>query len=294
MINTTQTLPNNPFPSLFVDMQWLEDHLHDPNLRIIQIGGERYYPQMHIPGAALLSFRDLITIQNGVPGMRAAPEFLAELFGRIGVTLQTPVLVYDVGNGMDAARAVWTLTSLGHSAVAQLNGGFGIWFQEKRPLDHTFPPLPTLRFLPKPNPAWSVTADEVLAISRSAQGVVLLDTRTPQEYQGLTVREPRGHIAGAQPFNWVDALLDMQDPRIKSPDLLLSLFAQLGIVNPEQEIIVYCETGHRASHTWLLLRHLGFKKVRLYDGSIAEWRHLGYPVVAGFTPLATNQENNHV
>lgn len=294
MINNTERPPHPPFPGLFVDMPWLEDHLHDPDLRIIQIGGERYYPQMHIPGAALLSFRDLITIQNGVPGVRAAPEFLAELFGRVGVTLQTPVLFYDVGNGMDAARAVWTLTSLGHSAVAQLDGGFGLWFRDKRPMDHLSPSLPTLRFLPKPNPEWGVTGDEVLAISRSANGPILLDTRTPQEYEGLTAREPRGHIAGAHLFNWTDALREMQDPRIKPPEQLLSLLAPLGIVHPEQEIIVYCETGHRASHTWLLLRHLGFKKVRLYDGSMAEWRHLGYPVVAGSAPLATRQENNHV
>ncbi|MBF0399511.1 MAG: sulfurtransferase [Magnetococcales bacterium] len=286
MTSNAQASVDNPFPALFVESQWLEEHLQDSSFRIIQIGGERYYPQMHIPGAALLSFRDLVTLRNTVPGMRADPELLAELLGRMGITLQTPVLFYDVGSGMDAARGVWTLASLGHSALAQLDGGLGVWYREKRVMDSLATPFPACSFLPQPTLEWEATADEVLAVASTEGATLLLDTRTPEEYQGLTAREPRGHIAGARLFNWLDALLGTHDPRLKPPAELLSLFARLGIEDRQQEIILYCETAHRAAHTWLLLRHLGFHKVRLYDGSIAEWRYLGHPVVAGNAPYA--------
>lgn len=34
---------------------------------------------------------------------------------------------------------------------------------------------------------------------------------------------------------------------------------------------VYCRTGHRASHSYFVLRLLGYPRVRLYDGSWSEW-----------------------
>ncbi len=284
MINASSPAVDNPFPGLFVDTQWLEAHLHSAEFRLLQIGGEKYYPQVHIPGAALLSFKDLITQRDGVPGMRADNGFLAERFSQAGITLDTPLLVYDMGNGMDAARGVWTLASLGHPALAMLDGGLGLWYQENRPLVDSPPPRPTARFLPRPNPEWEATVVQVMAAAQPDQTTLLLDTRTPQEYLGLTVREPRGHIAGARLFNWTDALRGPQDSRLKGQEELLSRLAELGMIDPRQEIIVYCETGYRAAHTWLLLRQLGFSRVRLYDGSIAEWRLLGYPVVAGESP----------
>ncbi|MEO5339658.1 MAG: rhodanese-like domain-containing protein [Magnetococcus sp. MYC-9] len=284
MLNTTRTSLSNPFPALFVDAPWLEQHLHDPALRILQIGGENYYPQFHIPGAHLVSYRDLVTTRDAVPGMRAETGALCTLFGQAGITLDTPVLAYDVGGGMDAARAVWTLASLGHTALAILEGSFGIWYRENRPMQSDRPSVQVSHFQPSPNPAWEATAEDVLEATRAERGVLLLDTRTPQEYQGLTAREPRGHMAGALPFHWVDALRDGNDPRLLATDTLRAAFAERGLLEPQQEVIVYCETGHRASHTWLLLQQLGFSRARLYDGSMAEWRVLGYPVVAGMCP----------
>lgn len=279
-----KTTNNAPFPGFFVDTSWLENHLQHPGLRIIQVGGEKYYPQFHIPGASLLSYKDLVTIRDAVPGVRADTTFLTKCFGSHGIAIDTPVLAYDLSNGMDAARAIWTLASLGHTSGAILDGGLGIWFQEKRPVDYQTPPIKTVPFLPAPHPEWEATEQQVIAASQTDHNTRLLDTRTSQEYQGLSFRKPRGHIAGAVHFNWVDALLGHNNPRLKDKQTLLSQFAQVGVVEPQQEIIVYCETGHRAAQTWLLLRQLGFANVRLYDGSIAEWRVREHPVVSGGTP----------
>ncbi|MEO5350195.1 MAG: sulfurtransferase [Magnetococcus sp. YQC-3] len=284
MPNTPSESVVNPFPALFVDTEWLASRLPSPEFSILQVGGERYYPQFHIPGAVLLSYSDLVTIREGVPGMRADVAVLADRFGRAGITLERPVLVYDTGGGMDAARAVWTLSYLGHTAVAILDGGFGLWYRENRTMSYEPPPVQAQTFLPRPDPEWEATAAQVLAVARSEGGARLLDTRTPNEYLGLTQREPRGHIAGARLFNWADALRESNDPRLKERDVLMALLAAAGCADPHQEVILYCETAHRASHTWLLLRHLGFTRVRLYDGSMAEWRLLGYPLVAGGEP----------
>ncbi|MBZ0286260.1 MAG: sulfurtransferase, partial [Anaerolineae bacterium] len=53
---------------------------------------------------------------------------------------------------------------------------------------------------------------------------------------------------------------------------LRSELALIG-VTPDKEIVTYCQSGMRASHTYFLLLNLGFKRVRMYDGSWAEWSH---------------------
>ena len=283
-MQNNQQRPAPPFPGFFVDTSWLENHLSDPRLRIIQVGGEKYYPQFHIPGASFLPYQALVTIQNGVPGMRADTAFLAELFGHQGLTIDTPVVAYDLSGGTDASRLVWTLTALGHHFGAVLDGGLGRWSQEKRPLDQQTPDLKPLPFVPQPQPEWEASEQQVLAASTPHSIAQLLDTRTANEYLGLTLRAPRGHIAGALPFDWSNALLSNNDPRLKDKQALLSLLAEVGVTDLQREIIVYCETGHRASQSWLLLRQLGFSKVRLYDGSIAEWRVRQHLVIAGQNP----------
>lgn len=274
----------NPLPGLFVDTQWLQNHLETPGLRILQVGGEKYYPQHHIPGAVFLPYPQLITLRDGVPGIRADTSSLVQLFGQLGIQIDTPVVAYDLSGGMDAARTLWTLTTLGHQKGAMLDGGFGAWFKEGRPMDFQVPKITPVTFSPNPTLEWEVDESQVIMASQNKLPMLIVDTRSPREYQGLTMRLPRGHIAGAVHLNWTDSVIHNNDPRIKDPDTLKTLFAQIGLTDPEQEVIVYCETGHRASQTWLLLRHMGFKRVRLYDGSMAEWRAQNLPVVAGENP----------
>lgn len=277
-LHDPHTPRNPPFPALFVDAMWLENHLNGPDMRIIQVGGEKYYPQFHVPGASLLSYKSLVTQRDSVPGVRADLPVLSDLFGPLGIGMETPVLAYDLSGGMDAARLVWTLRSLGHTANAMLDGGFGLWYKEKRPIDHAIPPVSPRPFVPNPTSDWEVEAEEVLALCQPGQDTVLLDTRTPNEYHGRVLKGPRGHLAGARHLDWVTTLRHNNDPRIKERAELLALFADAGVETPAQRVVLYCETGHRASQVWLLLRHLGFPHVRLYDGSIAEWRVRGYPV----------------
>jgi thiosulfate/3-mercaptopyruvate sulfurtransferase len=41
--------------------------------------------------------------------------------------------------------------------------------------------------------------------------------------------------------------------------------------NASHEVAVYCRSGMRAAHTYVVLRNAGFSRVRLYDGSWQEW-----------------------
>jgi thiosulfate/3-mercaptopyruvate sulfurtransferase len=286
-IDTGEAAPAlDRLPGWFVTPQWLEKHLHTPGLRIVQIGGDNYYGRVHIPGAVLLNYTEMVRMADGVPGMRAKEDDLVRLFGRLGITRNTPVVAYDGTGGADSARLVWTLYTLGHrdGHAAVLDGGIATWFQEKRPMQ-TEPP----RFQPvqyRPRSDHDLIADMALVrqISQGQHPAVLLDTRSTREYQGMTLSPPRGHIPGALHLDWLETLVSNQDPRLKDPKALVRLLTQRHMAPNGPEVVVYCQTAHRAAHTWVLLRHMGFPKVRLYDGSMAEWGLHQQPVLAGKNP----------
>ena len=268
----------------FVDGAWLEAHLRDPGLRIIQVGGDTYFARQHIPGALLLPYAQLVETREQVPGLRPGPETLAALFGSCGIAVDTRVVAYDLSGGMDASRLVWTLATLGNDRGLVLDGGLSAWFREERPMTGAVPGVAPVVFTPRPNPEWEADLEQVFQATEPGAAVQLVDTRTANEYQGLVVRGPRGHLAGAVHFDWIGALIDRNDPRLRDRDTLRAMLGAAGVDDPGREIILYCETAHRAAQTWLLLRSLGFSRVRLYDGSMAEWRALDLPVVPGNSP----------
>ena len=42
-------------------------------------------------------------------------------------------------------------------------------------------------------------------------------------------------------------------------------------IRPDQLVVTYCQTHHRSSHAYLMLRHLGYPEVKGYAGSWSEW-----------------------
>ena len=56
----------------------------------------------------------------------------------------------------------------------------------------------------------------------------------------------------------------------RAADELRAEFNALG-AGPDKEIITYCGSGQRSSHTYLALRLLGYERVRNYNGSWTEW-----------------------
>jgi thiosulfate/3-mercaptopyruvate sulfurtransferase len=101
--------------------------------------------------------------------------------------------------------------------------------------------------------------------------VVILDARSPAEYHGEDVRAQRGgHIPGAVNFEWIRAIDQERNLRFKPVDKLRSMLESLGIT-PDKEVICHCQTHHRSAHTYMVLKYLGYPKVKGYPGSWSEW-----------------------
>ena len=99
----------------------------------------------------------------------------------------------------------------------------------------------------------------------------IVDARAPEEFAGRLPTAARdGHIPGAKNVNWENHILDLFNPTIRSLSELRAIYREQG-VTPDKTVIVYCRSGSRSTHSYFVLRLLGYPKVRNYVGSWLEW-----------------------
>ncbi|MBI3943924.1 MAG: sulfurtransferase [Chloroflexi bacterium] len=251
-------------PGLVVIPDWLENVLSHPDIRLVDLRSRESYEEAHIPGAVWLDLKALSDTVDGIPGMLLPPGAYAVLMGQLGIGLESVVVLYDENWGMPAARMLWSLARYGHSQAAVLTGGWDRWQEEERPQTAEVPEIRAAYFIPQLDD--SQVAERSWLQRRLEQGdLILLDTRAPAEFN-------QGHIPGAICWDWVNGIPE-QGWDIFGPEAeLRTKLAEMGVTS-NREVVTYCRSGARASHTYLLLRHLGFPKVRLYDGSWLEWSH---------------------
>ena len=129
-----------PNGDLLVSAAWLAQHLHEPNVKIIDARSAQDYSAGHIPGAVLLpngAFRST----RGVPDA-CTPEEFAATAGALGVRASDTVVCYD---GTGGARTWWVFARFGHQDARFLNGGFRQWTAGGHPTStEAVQPLPGL------------------------------------------------------------------------------------------------------------------------------------------------------
>jgi thiosulfate/3-mercaptopyruvate sulfurtransferase len=199
----------------------------------------------------------------------------------LGAPAASRIVVYADLGGLNAARLFWELERLGHRKLAVLDGGLVTWILAGHKVNNQpVRPRPT-RYVPAAGAGRAnlATLDEIRKLPPNA---VLLDARSEGEYRG-DPRQPRsGHIPGARWWEWTRDVDFEQGFRLKSLPELTTALAGLGLTSPDTPVYVYCESGHRASQVYFTLRRLGFDRVRLYDGSMAEYRlYKSLPLVKG-------------
>ena len=270
-----------------VDTDWLLEHLHDANLRIVDIRGhvapptdplphyfnhKADYDVSHIPGAVFVDWvREITDPDDPQHTQIAKPERYAAAMGRAGIDANTFVVAYDDAQGMFAARLWWSLNYYDHANVAVLDGGWQKWVSEGKPVTNAAPSIAPTQFVAQPQPAWIRTAKQVAhALPQFMRGKKkLLDARSPAEFAGQASRAKRkGHIPGAS--NVSRTTLVNADGTMLPADQLREKFEALG-VSEEAETITYCNGGVSASYALLALRRAGFANSANYDGSWKEW-----------------------
>ncbi len=249
-------------PGLLVDPSWLRARLGRPGLRPVDLRDAGAYARGHVPGAVHLELAELGTTSAGLENVLLPPDAFNTLMSRIGISGGDVVVAYDDQWGLAAARLVWALHHYGHPEVSVLNGGWDRWREEGGTVATNEESVAPGRFEAEVRP--EVSADTAwVARSIEAGGAVLLDTRSRAEFD-------QGHLPGALLWDWFNAVPAAGWNASRDPEELRTEWHALGL-HPSDEVVVYCRSGMRAAHTYLVLRNAGFGQVRLYDGSWQEW-----------------------
>jgi thiosulfate/3-mercaptopyruvate sulfurtransferase len=270
--------------AVLVDPGWLEAHLRDPSVRVVEVDvSRRAYDEWHIDGAVLWNvYADLKDADYRLADATA----LQQLFARSGIRSDSTVVFY----GYAPALGFWLMKLYGHADVRILDCSRDTWQGEDRPRSATVAePLASGYMVCGQD--GRLRADHAAVRDAIADpGVRILDVRTAAEYRGERFwpsggMEPGGR-AGRVPAAVHQPIDDLYDDRgaFRPGTELRSVFAAADAAGPQRpaELITYCTIGGRASTAWFVLSYLlGYDNVRVYDGSWAEWgRMTGTPVEA--------------
>ncbi len=235
----------------------------------------------HVPGAVNVpfdSFRagehaaDSGGDESGEAGMLPGGAVFADLLGEAGIAREDHVVAYDDHHGVFAARLLVTAELYGHdpAKLHLLDGDFSAWQRERETTSDAPEVEPATYAVDDPDEMETplVDADAVAAAADDPEAVVV-DTREDWEYE-------EGHIPGAVRLDWRE-LVDDETRGLKPRTEIETTLESRGIT-PDRRVVLYCNTARRISHTYTVLRHLGYPDLQFYEGSLTEWEREGRPL----------------
>lgn len=271
--------------SALVDTNWVADRIGDPGVRLVEVNwdGLDDYEQSHIPGAIGWHWKTALWD----PLMRQFPtdSDFRERMEHAGVRSDTTVVIY--GSPVQfGTYAWWVLKMLGHADVRILDGGQVKWELEGRATTTDVPDITRTTYVNgRRDEACRAGRNDVVEELGKTR-TMILDHRSIEEYTGERVcipgkpdvgAERGGRIPGALHVPFEDLL--NADTSFKSRDEIADILGAY-VSDPAQPIISYCRLSHRATlASFVMTELLGFKNVRVYDGSWTEWGSIvGVPI----------------
>jgi len=288
-----KTYPYAVGPVKWVSTGWLEEHLEDEGLMILDVQPNIHdYILEHIPGAVYMNEGLLRIPLNGLPGQYVPPEAIQAVLSRVGLKPDVPVVVYTGtgafkgwGDGLEQTMMAYTLARFGHDNVYVLDGGLDKWKEEGKPQTKTFPKVEESDFTVQVRREYFLEYEEFKAM-KDREDVILLDARPAAVYEGQGPWMKAGHTPGAINLPWASLMADKNKRLLKPDEEIQSILEAHDGVSPDETIICSRGTGREATNEFLLFKwYLGYPKVKIYEGSFTEWSsHPENPVVTGPNP----------
>jgi thiosulfate/3-mercaptopyruvate sulfurtransferase len=268
---TDVSTPRPTSDGVLVDPGWLHAHLSDPRVRVVEVDVSRAaYEDWHIDGAVLWNiYADLKNADYHLVG----PAALQRLVERSGIGPDSTVVFYGYG----PVLGLWLMKLYGHPDVRILNCSRETWRARGYPWSTASSERPAGGFRLGGEDSRIRAYRAAVQEAIGQPGTTLVDVRSAAEYRGERFwpsggMEPggrAGHVPSAvhQPIDGIYR----EDGSFRSAAELREVFAP-AILDGDEELITYCTIGNRAAIAWFVLTHLiGRDRVRVYDGSWAEW-----------------------
>ncbi|MEI4473440.1 3-mercaptopyruvate sulfurtransferase [Frigidibacter sp. MR17.24] len=267
-------------PTTLVSTDWLEAHLRDPDLRVLDASwylpamardARAEYDARHIPGARFFDLDEISDSRSELPHMAPPIEKFMSRLRAMGVGDGHQVVIYDGAGIFSAPRVWWTFRLMGKTDVAVLDGGLPKWLAEGRPTED-LPPLIRDRHMTVQKQNQLVKDVTQVAAASKLGDHEIIDARAPGRFRGEEP-EPRpglraGHIPGAK--NVPIGTLMTAAGTLKPAAELKAIFEAAG-VDLSKPAITSCGSGVTAAVLSLALQVIGHRDHSLYDGSWAEW-----------------------
>jgi thiosulfate/3-mercaptopyruvate sulfurtransferase len=271
---------------VLVDADWVQSHLDDPNVVIVEVDEDTSaYDKNHIRNAIKLDWKK--DLQDPVRRDFVDKEGFEALLSERGIGNDHTVVLYGGNNNWFASYAYWYFKLYGHESVKLLDGGRKKWELDSRELVTEVPSRPRTEYRAKEQDT-SIRAfrDDVVAAIGTLN---LVDVRSPDEFSGRLLAPAHlpqeqsqrpGHVPSAKNIPWSKNAND--DGTFKSDEELKALYESED-VDLGKDTIAYCRIGERSALTWFVLHELlGQQNVKNYDGSWTEYGSLvGVPIELG-------------
>ena len=255
---------------MLISKEDLEQIFQEKDVLVVDARSFGEYSKGHIPGAInldLFAFHWFDTSQNGIDSFNVQTR---KLLSFAGIDEKKKIVFYDNVSGMLAARGVWLCQYFSHPDVCMLDGGFKVWEDGK---------LPTQTEPTKYSPSNLTTPIDTSIISgfeyikENIGKITIIDARSKDEFEGTIPRAARGgHIPTAINIDWNK---NLEDGSFKNDEGLASLYE----MSKDTQIVTYCQGAYRAANSFLALKKIGFKNVKVYLGSWGEWgNNLNLPI----------------
>jgi thiosulfate/3-mercaptopyruvate sulfurtransferase len=272
---------------VLVDADWVQDHLDDPGLVLVEVDEDTAaYDKGHIKGAVKIDWKK--DLQDPVRRDFVDRAGFEQLLSERGIGNADTVILYGGNNNWFAAYAYWYFKLYGHHNVKLLDGGRKKWELDSREMVTDVPTRPATSYhATEQDRSIRAYRDDVVA---AIGNLNLVDVRSPDEFAGRLLAPAHlpqeqaqrgGHVPTAKNVPWSKAA--EEDGTFKSDDALRALYGNEAGLDFGKDTIAYCRIGERSAHTWFVLHELlGQSNVKNYDGSWTEYGSLvGVPIELG-------------
>jgi thiosulfate/3-mercaptopyruvate sulfurtransferase len=253
-------------------------------------GDYKDYFRGHLPTAHHINFDTLRGTDNGVPVQYLPEDLTRTLLIRAGVDKDRLHILYAQGAKLpndeilSSSMVAFVLEKYSIKNIRIVDGGVNA-YRAAFPVSQEYPKTPAGKLPKEMNPKIALDVNDVLKL-KGQPGHILVDARPKNEYEGDDIVWLRkGHIPGAVSFHWARLMADDNTHLFRPVEECKKKLAAEGIT-PDKDVLVYCGTSREGSLLRFILKHhLGYPKVRLYEGSWKEYVNLkDLPVEAGPGP----------
>ena len=255
-----------------VSTDWLEQNLS--KVIVVDVRKVEEYKAGHIPNAVNVFYGTWAIKRGDLLNELPADDDLKDILSSAGIGPGSLVVVIGKVDAptdrVDATRVAWTLRYAGVESVSLLSGGYNKWVNDKKPVSTDAVKPRSKPYKGKFNKEYVIKKNEVM--NRLGKAVIV-DVRESDFYNGkkkLDFVARLGHIKGA--VDLPTSVMYEKDATYKTTNELAAIATPVVGSDLSKEIITYCDTGKFCTGWWFMLHELlGYKDVKVYDGSMMEW-----------------------